>query len=204
VTPPRARLSWCQARGHVRFGPAQRAAVALAAAAAAACALAGTARAQALDCPATPLEERIAASEAAFVGRLVSQRPSADGRTAYTFVVDQRVKGPIGREVEVRGEELSDANGTPLARDTAVGVLADRDGAVWETASCSLTDAGALLSAADEPKGEWIKLLIGLVILALVLAYSVRRLRRRRLELAARSGRRLPAAPREPPEAGSR
>jgi hypothetical protein len=66
-------------------------------------------------------------------------------------------------------------------------VLATRDGAAWVTASCSLTDAGALLSTADEPKGGAIKIVIGLVILALVLAYSVRRLRRR--SLLERSGR---------------
>ncbi|HEU0337541.1 MAG TPA: hypothetical protein VFR43_13345, partial [Gaiellaceae bacterium] len=54
-------------------------------------------------------------------------------------------------------------------------------GAAWVTGSCSLAEPGALLSAADEPKGNWIKLLIGLVILALVLAYSLRRLRRRQL-----------------------
>ena len=37
-------------------------------------------------------------------------------------------------------------------------------------------------TAADEPKGNWIKLLIGLLILALVLAYSVHRLRRRQVQ----------------------
>lgn len=133
-------------------------------------------------CPATPLDERIAQADAAFVGRLRSERPEPGGSTAYRFLVDQRVKGPLGREVEVRAAALTDAAGEPVPRDVAVGVLARRDGATWVTDSCSLVEPGALLSAADEPKGNWIKVLIGLVILALVLAYSVRRLRRRQLQ----------------------
>ena len=58
------------------------------------------------------------------------------------------------------------------------------------TESCLLTDPGALLSASDEPRGA-IKIVIGLVI-ALVLAYSVRRLRSRQAEL---SGRELETRP---------
>ena len=54
------------------------------------------------------------------------------------------------------------------------------------TESCLLTDPGALLSASDEPRGNAIKIVIGLVILALVLAYSVRRLRGRQAELSGR------------------
>jgi hypothetical protein len=153
-----------------------------------AAALAPPAAGQRIDCPATPLEDRIESAEAAFVGRLLSERPGDDGgRRVYRFVVDQRVKGPIGREIELEAPRLTDVEGTPLERDVAVGVLATRDGAAWVTASCSLTDAGALLSTADEPKGGAIKIVIGLVILALVLAYSVRRLRRR--SLLERSGR---------------
>jgi hypothetical protein len=188
--------SSCQARGHVAFGQAARPGgrplragasiatlLALAASALAALALAPAAGAAALECPAIPLEERIAEADAAFVGRLVSQRPEPGGERAYRFLVDQRVKGPLGREVELRAPRLTDASGTPIERDVAIGVLAERDGAAWTTGSCSLTDPGALLAAADEPKGGWIKLLIGLAILAAVLAYSVRRLRRRQGQL---------------------
>ena len=54
--------------------------------------------------------------------------------------------------------------------------MAALDGARIVTESCLLTDPGALLSTSDEPKGDWIKIVIGLVILALVLGFSIRRL----------------------------
>jgi hypothetical protein len=138
----------------------------------------------ALDCPNVPLEERLAASDIAFVGRVTAERPAAGGGrgVVYRFTVDQRVKGELGREVEVHaGERLVDAADEPLVHDEALGVLGRLDGATIVTESCLLTDPGALLSTSDEPKGDWIKVVIGLVILSLVLAYSVRRLRKRRL-----------------------
>ena len=48
-----------------------------------------------------PLDERLAEVDAAFVGRVTAERAAPSG-TVYRFVVDQKVKGPIGREVEVR------------------------------------------------------------------------------------------------------
>ena len=46
--------------------------------------------AQALDCPNIPLEERLAASDAAFVGRVTERRTTAAG-VVYRMLVDQRV-----------------------------------------------------------------------------------------------------------------
>ena len=92
------------------------------------------------------------------------------------------MKGSIGREVELQAAlPLVDAADEPLVRDEALGVLARLDGARIVTESCLLTDPGALLSTSDEPKGDAIKIVIGLGILGLVLAYSVRRLRKRNL-----------------------
>ena len=154
----------------------------LAAAFAAFAALVVTPAALALDCPNVPLDERLAAADVAFVGRVVDERPADDGGVAYRFVVDQRVKGSVAREIEVHAAaRLVDAADEPLVLDEALGVLARLDGARVETESCLLTDPGALLSTSDEPRGEVIKIVIGLVILALVLLYSVRRLRRREL-----------------------
>ena len=135
----------------------------------------------ALDCPNVPLEERLEAADVAFVGRVTGERPSSTrpGRV-YEFVVDQNVKGPVGREVDVdTATRLVDATDMPIVHDEALGVLGNLDGARIVTESCLLTDPGALLSVSDEPKGNAIRLVIGLVILAAVLAYSIRRLRLR-------------------------
>jgi hypothetical protein len=155
----------------------------LAALAAALAMLAGAPPAFALDCPNVPLDERLAAAEVAFVGRVTDERAASTGGGAvYRFVVDQRVKGPVGREIEVSAaESLVDAADRPLVHDEALGVMASVEGARIVTTSCLLTDPGALLSASDEPRGNAIKIGIGLVILALVIAYSIRRLRRRAL-----------------------
>jgi hypothetical protein len=127
------------------------------------------------------VEARIADADASFVGRLVSSREaSTPGERYYRFVVDQQVKGPVGREVEVLAPPLTDVQERPLALDVAVGVFARLDGATFRTDSCSLIDPGTLLATADEPRGTGIKVAIGLVILAVVLGYSLLRLRRRR------------------------
>jgi hypothetical protein len=142
----------------------------------------------ALNCPNVPLEERLSEVDIAFVGRVTAERPSQTGGRVYEFLVDQNVKGPVGREIDVdSATRLVDATDKPLVHDEALGVLADLDGARVVTEPCLLTDPGALLSASDEQKGNAIRLLIGILILAAVLAYSIRRLRHRRRELAGRS-----------------
>jgi hypothetical protein len=144
-------------------------------------ALAPPAHAATLHCPRSSVEARIADADAVFVGRLLSARPSARPQERfYRFTVDQQVKGPLGAEVEVLAPRLTDARGTRLARDVAVGVFATLEGATFRTGSCSLIDPGTLLATADEPRGGAIKVAIGMVILGVVLAYSVWRLRRRR------------------------
>ena len=151
----------------------------------AALALAPTALA--LDCPNVPLDERLDDADVAFVGRVTAERAAANGGYVYRFVVDQNVKGPIGKEVDIRSAvRLVDATDKPIVHDEALGVLATLAGAELTTEPCSLTDPGTLLATSDEPRGNAIKVVIGLLILALVLAYSIRRMRHRQAELAAR------------------
>ncbi|MCZ7590588.1 MAG: hypothetical protein M5U27_17370 [Gaiella sp.] len=124
--------------------------------------------------------------DAAFVGRVTEERAVRDG-LVYRFVVDQNVKGPVGREVEVRSAgRLVDATDRPIVHDEALGVLANLRGAELVTTSCLLSDPGTLLATSDEPRGNAIKIVVGLVILAAAVAYSIRRLRHRQAELAAR------------------
>jgi hypothetical protein len=141
----------------------------------------------ALACPNVPLDERLSEVDIAFVGRVTAERATANGRT-YEFVVDQTVKGPVGREIDVDSEtRLVDATDKPIVHDEALGVLANLDGARVVTESCLLTDPGALLSVSDEQRGNPIRLVIGILILLAVLAYSVRKLSLRKRNEAARS-----------------
>ncbi len=141
--------------------------------------------ARAATCPDLPIRDRLDAADVAFVGRVVARLPVASAagvaRYDYRFVVFQEVKGRVGRRATVRAAELRDVNGLPLtpASEVDVGVLATRAGERLVTSTCGLVDAGSLLGVADEPKGGAIKVGIGVVLLGLVLAYSLVRLRRR-------------------------
>ncbi len=123
------------------------------------------------------------------MGRVTTERPSATGKgRVYEFVVDQNVKGPVGREIDVDAAvPLVDATDKPIVRDEALGVLADLEGARIVTDSCRLSDPGTLLATSDEPRGNAIRLVIGILILVAVLGYSLRRLRARGRADAARS-----------------
>ena len=140
--------------------------------------------ASAFDCPNTPVDERLQAADVAFVGTIVSQRPSREGagQLDYRFRVEQPVKGTLGQRRggaeraarRRRGHARAGRGRRRRARDDA-GRRAGHDApAVSATPPrCS--------PSADEPRGEWVKLAIGLAIAAAAVAYSVLRLRRRRL-----------------------
>ena len=148
-------------------------------------ALAVPGTAAAITCPGS-ITDRLHDADVGFAGHLVSVTPVAASRGIaqfdYRFAVDKAAKGSLGKEVTVRAAQLVDLENRPLTsayRDT-VGVIASPGkGGRLVTTSCGLVDAGSLLGAADAPKGGGIKVLIGLVIAALVIAYSVRRVKRR-------------------------
>jgi hypothetical protein len=128
-------------------------------------------------CVNAPLEDKLAEAPVAFVGKLRSTREAAGG-TYWRFDVDQRVKGSLGSEVEIRATSLTDVKGNALQRNVEVGVLAQLDGATVTTDSCGLSDPAALLSVADEARGGPIKLVIGTFVLIGVLILCFVRLRR--------------------------
>lgn len=90
-------------------------------------------------------------ADAAFIGKLVSlEEPKADhlsssggGRDLdLRFEVEEAVKGPLGRHVQVR----SDALGVPLGK--RLGLLLERWGDTWVSGPCSKIDPDVLRRAA--------------------------------------------------------
>ena len=145
-------------------------------------ALAFTGAAQAYTCPTTPLEQRIAEADAVFVGRSTGFTVVAgDGipQRLYRFDVDQKVKGDVGETISVRIPVRPANGGQVVPLDVAAGLLVNRVNGDWFTTRCGITDPGVVLAEVDQPRGNAVKLLIGILILGSVLAYSIRRVRRR-------------------------
>jgi hypothetical protein len=144
-------------------------------------ALASAGAAQAFTCPTTPLEQRIAAAEAVFVGRSTGFTAVAGAGIPlrdYRFEIDQQVKGDLGQTVTVRIPVLAANGGQVIPEDVAAGILMNRANGIWFTTRCGITDPAAVLASVDAPKGNAVKLLIGIVILLAVVGYSLTRLKR--------------------------
>jgi hypothetical protein len=141
-------------------------------------ALAGTAAA--FTCPTVPLADRLEAADGAFVGNLLSARtaPPVGGvpREVLRYKIKVEVKGSLGPSVEV--VSVSGPKGLEQVYDTDAGILMTRANGTWVSSVCGQTSPAALLAEADEPKGAAIKVALGIVIVALVLVYSIRRMRR--------------------------
>lgn len=137
--------------------------------------------ARACVCADEPIEDRLDGADAAVVGSIVSTKQvSVRGapQLLLTVEVAQRVKGDLPAEIVVRSPRGTDCD-LPISRREPVGLLLTRapDGALLASA-CSIVEPGPLVAAGGEPRGGVIKVAIGLVILGLVLAWSLRRLRR--------------------------
>ena len=127
-------------------------------------------------CADRPLKERFDEAELAVVGRIEAQREGEvrGQRVALvTVAVEQRVKGDAEGTVVVRSPAGSDCDLT-LPRNRSVGLLLTRapDGA-WLGSACSTVAPGELVAVGGEPRGGAIKVAIGIVILALVLAWAL-------------------------------
>ncbi len=140
--------------------------------------------------PRRTLEERIAAADAVFVGRSTGSTAVTGAgvpQRLYRFTVDQEVKGSFGGDVE-----RPDPGAGPR---TAGSVIPPGRGG-RDCSSAGSTEAGSRRAAAsptrrvlaevDKPKGNAIKLLIGILILGGVLTYSILRVRRRDPEASLR------------------
>jgi hypothetical protein len=132
-------------------------------------------------CVDAPLAERLDDSDAALIGRVVSERSGELNGVPVRYLsveVDQRVKGDVERALEVRSPSGSDCD-VVVPKDEAIGLLLSRsrDGD-WLASACSVVEPGPLVAEGGEPRGGPIKVGIGIVVLVLVLLWALRRLRR--------------------------
>lgn len=132
-------------------------------------------------CVEAPLAERLDRADAAVVGRVVravERRRGASSELLLTVEVDQRVKAGVERTLLVRSPLGTECD-LRLELDRAVGLLLERsrDG-TWRADACSVVEPGPLVMVGGEPRGGPIKVAIGAVILALVLALAFYRLKR--------------------------
>ncbi len=130
-------------------------------------------------CASQPLEQRLERADAAVVAHLVRRQDSSDSpRGLLRFEVDQRVKGDVGDALVVRSPARTDCD-LDVPRDAQVGLLLTRTpGGDWLGTACSVVDPGLLVAEGGEPRGGPIKVVIGVGILAIVLLWALRRLRR--------------------------
>ena len=132
-------------------------------------------------CADVPISQRLDESDGALVGRIVAERPGqVEGApvTILTVEVEARVKGKLESPLHVRSPRGSDCDVAAPMNQT-IGLLLSRapDG-TWLASACSVVEPGPLVAAGGEPRGGVIKVGVGIVILALVLLFARRRLRK--------------------------
>ena len=138
-------------------------------------------------CIDAPIEERLDQADAAVVGRVHGFGSPGSGGSdptrTMTFDVEQRVKGDVSGQVEgidqtrifVRVPKGTDCDVT-LKTGTTTGLLLTRQpDEQWFASACSVVGAGELVAAGGEPRGGVVKVVLGLVILAIVLSWALRR-----------------------------
>ena len=132
-------------------------------------------------CAAAPLDQRLDDTDAAIVGRVVAVRAgelNGAPQRLLTVEVDQQVKGDVDDVLVISSPSRTDCD-LLVSRNEPVGLLLTRSPAGdWLGSACSIVDPGELVAAGGEPRGGVIKVVIGLVILALVLRWAFVRMRR--------------------------
>ncbi len=134
-------------------------------------------------CAPAPARVKLDAADAAFVGRLerTAAIPGRRDRIDYVFVVDQVVKGDLGRRVSVRSGVGREALGFSLERDVASGILLNREGGTWLGGLCGQVTPSELVEATrgDEQIVNWGGVVVGLLVLGAGAYFLRRKLRRR-------------------------
>ncbi len=140
-------------------------------------ALVGAGEAQACVCAKQPLAERLDDADAAVVARLVEVREtlSFPPQRTLSFEVDQRVKGDIEERFDIKSSAQTDCE-LDVEEGVPVGLLLTRGPRdEWQGTACSIVGAGELVAEGGKPRGGGIKIVIGVLILALVLSWALRR-----------------------------
>jgi hypothetical protein len=88
------------------------------------------------------------------------------------------VKGDVPKQIVVRTPAETDCGLEVEEREPVGLLLTRRAGGEWLATLCSLVEPGELVAAGGEPRGGAIKVVIGVVFLALVLLLAFARLRR--------------------------
>lgn len=130
-------------------------------------------------------ETRIDEADGAFVGRVLDEKRIATGYL-YRFAVVESLKARdiIGTQIDVSSpDRLLNPEGEALIGypDLDVGVMFSTVGTTPSMTRCDLVPPLDLVSAIDEPRGNGIKVVIGIVMLLAVLLYSTVRLKRKQL-----------------------
>jgi len=123
------------------------------------------------------VDERLDDADAAVIGRIVSDDVAEVGGAPsrrLTIAVEQRVKGDVGDTVVVRSPNGTDCD-VEVALGVTTGLLLTRVPDGWFASLCSIVTPGELVAAGGEPRGGAIKVVIGVLILGLVLAWALRR-----------------------------
>jgi MYXO-CTERM domain-containing protein len=134
--------------------------------------------ANACSCIAAPIEERLEQADGAIIGRVVDEEIGelrGARQRLLTIEVDQRIKGDVEKTLLVRSP-LGTSCDVELPKDEVTGLLLTRapDGA-WLATTCSIVDENQLVAAGGEPRGGVIQVVLGVLVLALVLSWALRR-----------------------------
>lgn len=129
-------------------------------------------------CAEATVEQRLDDADAAVVGRVVGERVGElNGlqQRYLTVEVEQRVKGDVGRTLEIRSPYRTDCD-VDIPRDEPIGLLLTSvPPDTWFATACSVVNPGQLVVEGGEPRGGPIKVAIGAVILGLVLGWALLR-----------------------------
>lgn len=102
--------------------------------------------AQACSCRSVDSETALARANGAFVGRLVS-RKQLPGFTVLIFSVERRLKGPLGRTVEVLTAQGGSSCGIDVPLGRRVGLVLDYQGDGWHANLCGQFAPADLIAA---------------------------------------------------------